>query len=531
MTSEPSPTLIGPTVHDVLRFLARGAVPALMTGALVATLAWTLVQRQTPLYRASATVLATARPASGGSIGLPSPAALDALGYRTALLSDAVVGAALADLGIVDPRPEDLVRFRNQIAVDAEETRDTSVLHIRVEDASAARAAAGATALAAALSAWDDERANLGLTAVVARLRNEIAALDARIASFVEDGVSMSRQEFEGVQSLRMQRQSDLLSAQALLGSGAATLQLTRPAVPPSTPVSPRPNLALLAGFALGALAAYLVSALRLVTDGRLRTAEALPAQLGAAPLVKLPRLPNGQWEIPQRHASRLRAVVCARLECRPGRSRVVLVVSSREQEEQDAIAASLAKSFVYSGARTLLIDADLHATRIADRLKLGPADYGDFATFLRHPEMVHSEAQHHRLGAPMVVPNFNTVARSADLLSQGFADCLAVWRQRYDALVISAAPVLEVADAQVLAPHCDLTLLTARVGRSRTEDLREARELLARDTAGRVEVVATDVPMRERRSGPYGAAVRARPGRRGGTPPIVLEPTDDRIV
>jgi capsular exopolysaccharide synthesis family protein len=100
-------------------------------------------------------------------------------------------------------------------------------------------------------------------------------------------------------------------------------------------------------------------------------------------------------------------------------------------------------------------------------------------------------------------IPNLDVVVAGtpppnpAELLgSPGMRECLALWRERYDYVVIDTPPVLTVTDAVLLSPEADAVLLVIRAGQTTQPALRRARQLLGLVNARVIGVVVNAVDL-----------------------------------
>jgi len=94
-------------------------------------------------------------------------------------------------------------------------------------------------------------------------------------------------------------------------------------------------------------------------------------------------------------------------------------------------------------------------------------------------------------------------VPNPAELLnSNRFAEVVKTLAQQYDRVLIDSPPVIAVADAQILAALCDVTILVLRAQQSTRRVSMQACDSLA-GVGGRIlGVVVNDVPRRSDRYG-----------------------------
>ena len=96
-------------------------------------------------------------------------------------------------------------------------------------------------------------------------------------------------------------------------------------------------------------------------------------------------------------------------------------------------------------------------------------------------------------------------VPNPSELLnSDAFAEILNSLRNCYDRIIIDSPPVIPVADSQILAAICDVTLLVLRADKSTRRHSRYARDTLLSVGARVLGVVINDVPHKHGRYGYY---------------------------
>lgn len=469
---------VGISFRDVLGFLLRGAPPALLVAAAAAAGAFLAVGGQAPLYRATATVLAT-HAADGYGANVMTPPRVDPQVYRSAVLDGPLLSRALHALAGAPPAGAALDEWRRRVTVRADEGLISSLVRVAVEDVSPERAAALANRIAAELLAWDRDRARRALLANADALAGAVATIDAELAGLGEG-------EAERAAALIAAREQRLreLDAARVAASSAATVGLLEPfqqAQPDLATSDDRTALTVALASLLGAFATYLIRLAARAGASTIGSAAELERAAGAPILAELPRSARSGPSLAGAQLGRLYVTLTRSAD--PAAGRVILVTSARHAHEKAGLAAQLARGFATSGQRTLLVDADLLEPLTTRRL---------------HPQAVEGVSlEEHLLGPPRppralripvgqhtgfdFVPSYGSAEPAVHLFEWSFRAQLAEWRDNYDTIVIDAAPVLPGADALALAEHCTRTVLAATRGATRIEDVREATELLRR--------------------------------------------------
>ncbi|WP_129338865.1 polysaccharide biosynthesis tyrosine autokinase [Cellulomonas endophytica] len=247
-----------------------------------------------------------------------------------------------------------------------------------------------------------------------------------------------------------------------------------------SSPASPnvRRNVvaAALAGLLLGLVAAYL----RDLLDTRVRLPEDVDSSAGVPVLAQVPAARrNAATSVLSTFSSDRQAEEYGRLRVnlqmigRVNEPRVFVFSSALPGEGKSTSAIRVALSFAASGARTLLVDADLRRPAVASYLSFeGSAGLTDCLIGRAEFEDVRQE----------VMPNLSLLASGAvppnpsELLSSSALEqLLDQVRQEFDVIVVDAPPLLPVADAVILSRTATGVILVADVQQVRRAQLRKA--------------------------------------------------------
>nr|WP_296063824.1 polysaccharide biosynthesis tyrosine autokinase [uncultured Actinoplanes sp.] len=187
-------------------------------------------------------------------------------------------------------------------------------------------------------------------------------------------------------------------------------------------------------------------------------------------------------------------------------RGRSLMLTGSGPKEGTTAIACGLAVAVAETGARVVLVDANLRSPGVGRYLSLdtGPG-LADVLTGEAELPAVLRDALDGRL---TVLPPGHARPDPGELLAS--PDLTAAMRyltERYDAVIVDAPALDGVADAVVLSKATDAALLVVRANRTRTADVERSKDLLERVGARLVGAVLNALPKR-------------LPAATGGTPP-----------
>ena len=223
----------------------------------------------------------------------------------------------------------------------------------------------------------------------------------------------------------------------------------------------------------LGLIAGVGIAFMRSLADHRVHRIEEVE-YLGATVLATWPfpsrraneRRLAERWSRREGYAESARALcaaVDARLPEAPGQ--VVLLSDIEFGGPLSDAAAGLAAAFANDGRRTLLIDADSRESSLDGLFDGAPNGPQPYATGI---ELL--DALDVRQAYPDPGQHLNKAV---------FRRLLDALRGRYDRIVVAATPILESADASVLAPLCNGALLIVRKHRTSRDRIAEALDAL----------------------------------------------------
>jgi capsular exopolysaccharide synthesis family protein len=159
-------------------------------------------------------------------------------------------------------------------------------------------------------------------------------------------------------------------------------------------------------------------------------------------------------------------------------RPKTLLVTSAVPSEGKSTIASNLAITMALSGARTLLIDADLR--RGALRETLGISSKIGFSEVLKQEVNWREVVVPSTYPSLFVLPRGKTLSQPSEHFLRDSTDTLLrEIYNAYDYIIIDSSPILAADDTTSLAPKIDATLFVVRLAYTSARLTRKSLELL----------------------------------------------------
>ena len=184
-------------------------------------------------------------------------------------------------------------------------------------------------------------------------------------------------------------------------------------------------------------------------------------------------------------------------------RPKTILVTSATPGEGKTTIAANLAITFAFSGARTLLVDADLRLGRLAKAFKI--------ESELGLSDVLRQRTHWREVIVPTSTPNLSLLPRGKTLphpaehfLGKVTDQLLQEVYAEFDYIIFDSPPVMAADDVLSLSPKIDGTIFVVRFSTSSARRSRTAVNLLVQRQANLLGIVCNDVRLAESEYG-YG--------------------------
>ncbi|HEV2088523.1 MAG TPA: polysaccharide biosynthesis tyrosine autokinase [Cryptosporangiaceae bacterium] len=239
------------------------------------------------------------------------------------------------------------------------------------------------------------------------------------------------------------------------------------------TPVSPRPVRDIGLATGLGVLAGLGLAVLRERLDTTVKTTETLErtaaAVLASIPFdssaKKAPLIVEGSARSPRAEAFRQLRTNLQFVDV-DRRLKAVVVTSALANEGKSTTATNLAIVLAESGARVVLVEADLRRPLVADYLGVERAV--GLTNVLAGQVEVGEVLQEWGTSGLWVLPSGSIPPNPSELLgSRNMADLVEALKAGFDVVVIDTPPLLPVTDAAVVAARADGALMVVRHGRT----------------------------------------------------------------
>lgn len=177
-----------------------------------------------------------------------------------------------------------------------------------------------------------------------------------------------------------------------------------------------------------------------------------------------------------------------------PRKGRSLLLTGASRKEGTTAVTCGLAIAMAETGARVVLVDANMRTPGVGRYLALDSAP--GLAEVLAGTARVPDVLQNSLGGRVTVLPAGEHAPDPGELLaSPRLSATVRTLTERYDIVLVDAPALHGVADAAVLGQVTDGALLVVRAGRTRTADVEKSLDLLKRVGAKLAGAVLNSLP------------------------------------
>ncbi|MGA2915429.1 MAG: polysaccharide biosynthesis tyrosine autokinase [Sedimentisphaerales bacterium] len=187
------------------------------------------------------------------------------------------------------------------------------------------------------------------------------------------------------------------------------------------------------------------------------------------------------------------------------GQARTILVTSPMPSDGKTTMVSNLAIAIAQAGQKTLVVDADFRKPMQHKIFGFANETEKGLSSILAGQISIDEAVRHCPTEGLDLLTSGPDVPNPSELLnSEAFANLLKELTHRYDRIIIDSPPLTPVADSQILAAICDITILVIRAEKSTKKASQQAREALAGVGAHVLGAIVNDVSPRHSRYGYY---------------------------
>jgi len=254
-------------------------------------------------------------------------------------------------------------------------------------------------------------------------------------------------------------------------GVGQNVISVVDPAEVPGAPFKPNLPLNILIGLGAGLVLGFGAAFALEWMDDTIKTPEDVTSKLGLAPLGVIPT--TGKGDSPTESLADARSQLseayqsvrtALQFSTEHGVPKTLSICSTRAGEGKSTSALSIAHSIATLNARVLLIDADLRKPTFR-----GSGKSKGLSSLLAGSDELDASIHPTNYENLYLLPAGKVPPNPAELLAgERLGMLLDRLKEQFDHIVIDGPPVLGLADAPLLASHCESTLMVCEAGKIR---------------------------------------------------------------
>jgi len=169
-----------------------------------------------------------------------------------------------------------------------------------------------------------------------------------------------------------------------------------------------------------------------------------------------------------------------------------ILVTSAGSLEGKSTTVANLGVALAQSGAKVILVDADLRRPSLHQFFRLQKGS--GLTTVLMGRDLDRALEETGIEGLRLLTSGPIPPNPSEMLGSPAFANLIEALRARADYVILDSPPAIAVTDANIIASMADGTLLVVEIGKTARQFAVRTKEQLAQSKANIIGVVLTNV-------------------------------------
>lgn len=288
-------------------------------------------------------------------------------------------------------------------------------------------------------------------------------------------------------------------------GAAPIRVESLQDAVPPLQPSSPQLLLFVAIGLFVGLAVSLVLLAVMTISDRRIHSSkdlERVSPRDGATPtLGSVPREASARsvfavLDAPRgRPAESYRTIAASLVHAASPVPQIIAVAPCTPRESASALSSNLALTLAESGARVVVVDANLRSGRITNGYDLLAAP--GLAQYLEGTAQLADVIVVPERGGVAVVPAGTTSESPAELIgSPRFVALMRELRAAYDLVVVDASPVIPLSDALYVAAAADAVVLAVTAGQVTEEEIAAAGDALDSMSARVIGRVVLEAPV-----------------------------------
>ncbi|WP_342432786.1 CpsD/CapB family tyrosine-protein kinase [Neobacillus sp. FSL H8-0543] len=169
--------------------------------------------------------------------------------------------------------------------------------------------------------------------------------------------------------------------------------------------------------------------------------------------------------------------------------SRTLIITSPNRGEGKSTTAANFAISLAQQGKKVLLVDTDLRNSKLHAIFNLN--NNIGLSNVLIGNNLLEDTIKKTEISGLDIIPSGPAPFNPAELLGSLAMELLIEKvNSLYDVVVFDTPPVLEVADAKIMANQCDSLILVIQFGKTQSDEAIEAKKLLESASAQLLGVI-----------------------------------------
>lgn len=182
-----------------------------------------------------------------------------------------------------------------------------------------------------------------------------------------------------------------------------------------------------------------------------------------------------------------------------------IAITSSFPNEGKSEVSLRLAYAFAETGAKTILVDADIRNSKLGEKLGVTAQTGLTHVLSGKEKNLQGTVKKTDIESLDILFPGANAPNPAELLGKERFTLLLQLLREKYDYVIIDCPPLIPVIDAAIIAKQCDGTLMVISQGDVRKRDAKKSLDQLKLSGAHILGTVLNKVEITQKKYGKYG--------------------------